>query len=306
MTHRLRCLHAVIITAISIVIVIGFAFHDEKTASNGQTLPVKPDGYLGVYVPSSPTSVAGLTVFSTQSKTSPNIVVYYSGWLEPFQSNFAEKIATRGAIPLVQIDPQDVNLATIAHGKYDTYLTSYAKTVHAFSRPVIVSFGHEMNGNWFSWGNGHETPANFVAAWRHIVTVFRSNGAVNITWLWTINTLAGEPGPAAEPLPWWPGASYVTWVGMDGYFYYPNESFNNLFKKTLTVIHRFTDDPVLITETGISPAAGQTATISRLFAGVRSAGVLGVVYFNANGNQDWRLDNNQTALATFGRAAYKF
>lgn len=27
----------------------------------------------------------------------------------------------------------------------------------------------------------------FVAAWRHIVTIFHGRGADNVTWLWTIN-----------------------------------------------------------------------------------------------------------------------
>ena len=29
----------------------------------------------------------------------------------------------------------------------------------------------------------------FVAAWRHIVTVFRALGARNVTWLWTVNII---------------------------------------------------------------------------------------------------------------------
>ena len=29
--------------------------------------------------------------------------------------------------------------------------------------------------------------ATFVAAWRHIVTLFRAEGADNVTWLWTVN-----------------------------------------------------------------------------------------------------------------------
>ena len=46
-----------------------------------------------------------------------------------------------------------------------------------------------MNGTWYSWGYRHTSPAVFVAAWRHIVTVFRAAGARNVTWLWTINII---------------------------------------------------------------------------------------------------------------------
>ena len=69
-----------------------------------------------------------------------------------------------------------VSLAAIASGRYDAYLRSYAAAVKAFGSQVILSFGHEMNGYWYSWGYRHTSPAAFVAAWRHIVTVFRAVG----------------------------------------------------------------------------------------------------------------------------------
>ena len=46
------------------------------------------------------------------------------------------------------------------------------------NHPVILSFGHETNGNWYSWAYRHASQqAAFVAAWRHIVSVFRTIGA---------------------------------------------------------------------------------------------------------------------------------
>ena len=80
-----------------------------------------------------------------------------------------------------------VSIAAIASGRYDGYLSAYAEAVRAYRHPVILSFGHEMNGTWYSWGYRHTSPAVFVAAWRHIVTLFRALGARNVTWLWTVN-----------------------------------------------------------------------------------------------------------------------
>lgn len=37
--------------------------------------------------------------------------------------------------------------------------------------------GSEMNGNWEAWGYTHASPADYIAAWRHAVTVFRAAGA---------------------------------------------------------------------------------------------------------------------------------
>jgi mannan endo-1,4-beta-mannosidase len=306
MTRLLRRLGSVVVVAGAIAGVVAFGLHAQKVAEPADSLPATPHGYLGVYVPGMPASDAGLTAFGAETGTRPNVAVYYSGWMEPFQVHFAEEVTARGAVPLVQIDPQGISLAAIAHGQYDGYLGTFAETLHNFGHPVIISFGHEMNGDWYSWGKGKTSPADFVAAWRHIVNVFRTWGVFNVTWLWTINSLAGGPGQAFSPKAWWPGASYVDWVGIDGYYYYHGESFRTVFGNTISVIRRFTEDPVFIPETGIAPAAGKASTIPQVLAGALSAGVLGVVYFDANGYMNWSLNGNSQALAAFGKAARGF
>ena len=65
----------------------------------------------------------------------------------------------------------------IASGSYDGYLSAYAEAVRAYRHPVILSFGHEMNGNWYSWGYRNTSPAVFVAAWRHIVQTLPGTGS---------------------------------------------------------------------------------------------------------------------------------
>ena len=140
-----------------------------------------------MYATGVPESYAGVSAFTAATGVRPNVVVYYSGWYEPFKVSFAAAAARHDAVPLVQIDPTDVSLAAIASGHYDSYLRSYAAAVKAFGSRVILSFGHEMNGHWYSWGYQHTSPAVFVAAWRHVVTVFRAVGARHVTWLWTVN-----------------------------------------------------------------------------------------------------------------------
>ena len=138
----------------------------------------------------------------------------------------------------MQINPSGVSLAEIASGQYDSYLITYAEAVRAYRHPVILSFGHEMNGHWYSWGYTHTSPTVFVAAWRHIVTVFREVGAQNVTWLWTVNII--DPGGIPSPAVWWPGNSYVNWVGLDGYYYQPSWTFASLFGPTIAAVRQMT------------------------------------------------------------------
>jgi mannan endo-1,4-beta-mannosidase len=131
--------------------------------------------------------------------------------------------------------------------------------------------------------------------------VFRQQGADDVTWLWTVNIIdpaRGIPSPAA----WWPGDSYVTWVGIDGYYLKPSWTFASLFGPTIKAVRALTLDPILISETGAGPAAGQPGKIADLFTGTRAYGLLGFVWFDAKGTQDWRL-RDPTALAAYRQGA---
>jgi hypothetical protein len=306
---------AVAIGAVAVVIALALVYgvrleehraHVVRPHSSHQstTLPVKPDSYVGVYESGVPDSYTGVARFTSKTGIKPRLVVYYSGWFEPFKTAFATTAARHGAVPLIQINPKGINIAAIASGHYDSYLTSYAEAVRSYHHPVILSFGHEMNGNWYSWGYQHTSPEVFVAAWRHIVTVFRDRGARNVTWLWTANVVHRSRS-IVSPAPWWPGDRYVTWVGLDGYYYKPSWKFAPLFGPTIAAIRQFTHAPMLIAETSAAPTTNQPAKIADLFAGVRLYGLLGFVWFNSVHIVDWRL-SRASAIAAFRRGAVTY
>ena len=274
-----------------------------RPAGGRFALPATPASYLGWYPAGVPGSYAGVSAVSAATGVKPGLVPYYSGWFEPFQASFAAAAARDGAVPIVQMNPDGVRIAAIASGRYDGYLRGYARAVRAYHRPVIVSFGHEMNGGWYSWGYKRTSPAVFVAAWRHIVGVFRVLGAQNVTWLWTVNII-DDPhyGKIPNPARWWPGRQYVTWVGIDGYYYHPSTAFSSLFGPTIAAVRQITGAPILIAETAAVPAAGQPAKIADLFAGVRLYGLLGLVWFDVTHPENWRLSSPE-ALAAFRRGA---
>jgi beta-mannanase len=195
--------------------------------------------------------------------------VYYSSWWEPFQLAFAQAAEVHHALPMVQIEPRGISLAAIAAGQYDAYLRAFAQAVRSFGQPVILSFGHEMNADWYSWGYRHTTSAVFVPAWRHLTKVFAAEKATNVRWLWTVNAVGGPQVAAIKP--WWPGAAYVTWVGVDGHYYQLSAGFSKLFGATLGQIRELTHDPVLVAEAGIAPYVG-IAKITDLFAGAQAHG----------------------------------
>ena len=200
------------------------------------------------------------------------------------------------------MDPTGASVPEIAAGGYDGYLRSYADSVRDFGQPVVIGFGHEMNAPWYSWGYGHLPPPTFVAAWRHIVTLFRGQGADNVTWLWTLQADEPGTGPIAS---WWPGAASTS----------PGSA------STATTTAPPTPSPVssarpllrcgpspasrvLLSETAVGPEAGQPAKIPDLFDGMRQYGTLGLVWFDIAQDdgiyhQDWHIEDSPAAETAF-------
>jgi mannan endo-1,4-beta-mannosidase len=273
---------AVVAAAAIAAVVILYNNSAEPTGPLPVHLPATSNSYLGVFTNGVPNSYSGVTAFANATGTKPDVVMYYSGWFVPFPTSFADTVAKNGAVPLVQMDPQGVSVAGIASAKQDAYLSAYAEAVREYGHPVILSFGHEMNGDWYPWGYKNTSPAVFVAAWRHIVNLFRALGAENVTWLWTVNIINDtQRGKIPRPTEWWPGSSYVNWVGIDGYYLKSSWQFAPLFGPTITAVRALTLDPILIAETGAVPTAGQPEKIANLFAGVRQYGLLGFVWFDS-------------------------
>jgi hypothetical protein len=303
MKSRLVMFAAVALAAMALGAAVGrlLTLAPSRTPAVHATLAPGLASYLGAFEPGAPPSYAPAAGFAKMAGRQPNLLGYYSGWAQPFDLAFAQMIRKRGVVPFVQIDPTDASVAAIAAGTYDEYLRAYAGRVRDFGHAVVIGFGHEMNAPWYSWGYGRTPPGTFVAAWRHIVTLFRDQGAQNVTWLWTLQADEPGTGPIQD---WWPGTRYVTWVGIDGYYYRPGDRFVTVFGKTIDQVRAFTGKPVLLSETAVGPRAGQFAEIQDLFHGMAKYKTLGLVWFDKPQHagvyhQDWRIEDNVQAEISF-------
>jgi mannan endo-1,4-beta-mannosidase len=282
---------------------IFFAGRHHLFAGAPQATPISTNHYyLGVSEANEIASYSPVDKFARNIGRQPNIVLYYAAWNDPFETRLANSAYAHGAIPFVQIDPAPATMASIAAGSHDAYIKSYADAVRSYRHPVIIGFAAEMNGDWDSWGWKHTSPATWVAAWKHFVTVFRQQGASNVTWIWTVSQINNGTGPVQD---WWPGSNYVTWIGIDGYYYRKNDTFATVFGKTIIQLRMFTGKPLLLSETAIGQGAGQVAKIPDLFGGVRENHMLGFVWFDRNQDggvykQDWQL-TSPAAVAVFRR-----
>ncbi len=293
---------------LAVVLVAGFyvLVHRPKTIAPAVTtaLPATPGRYLGVTESDEVGSYKPISTFAASIGRQPNLDLYYSAWGDPFETGLADRARAHGATPFVQIDPDPgTRMSSVTAGRYDKYLRAFATQVRDWRYPVVVGFAPEMNGDWDTWGWRHTQPKTWVAAWRHVVTIFRQAKATNVTWIWTLNAGSKGTGPIED---WWPGASYVNWVGIDGYYFYSASTFATTFTPTISTVRALTSKPILLSETAIGQDAGQARKMPDLFAGMRAARVLGFVWFDKNQDQgiyhqQWRLEGHETALAAFRR-----
>jgi mannan endo-1,4-beta-mannosidase len=235
--------------------------------------------------------------FADSTGVKPSIVEHYIHPFVPLPLAFAGP-----AEPLIQIEPRHAPLTAVAAGRYDGWLSGLARQAKAFGKPLILGWAPEMNGPWYAWGYQRVTPAVYVAAWRHVVTVFRKAGASNVSWLWTVNVVTPGVSAAAD---WWPGSKWAGTVGIDGYIDTKSQSYAGKIAPTVAAVRRFWRGPLILAETSASPQSGQATKIADLFAGASADHLAAVVWFDLAGNKDWRL-TSPAALAAFRAAARRY
>ena len=248
----------------------------------------------------------------------PHYVMFYRDLGRPF-SNFAvDAIHERGATAIVSLElwswhgeHRGSYLPLINAGKYDAFLRQWARDAKADGRRILLRFGFEPNGDWFTWSGD---PKAYVTAWRRAHGIFKTVGAANVEWVWAPNIVSVPDTPDNDMGRYYPGDAYVDWVGIDGYNFGDHhdrwhrwQSFDDVFGEVLA---RFAKShaakPVMIAEFGCAPGKpGQRAQWIR--AAYKSLQhrpqVCAVVWFNYDKRREkepnWRIDVTPQSLEAF-------
>ena len=158
----------------------------------------------------------------------PTLLTVWAGWQEagetrqplvPFSARLADVrqvesvvgptgfVALDWSLTSTTATNGDVTTREVASGSLDEYIRGYAREIAQYGRPVLIRlFGGEFNGSWWYGvsprANPNLTAADFVAAWRHVVDIFRAANANNVSWAWFPKRVSAEPGPLGRPRPW--------------------------------------------------------------------------------------------------------
>jgi hypothetical protein len=180
-------------------------------------------------------TLEGIEAFEKLAGRSPAIIASSSYWgKQCFPAKNVALISRHGATPMVFWSPWDkpyeenkgpdrFSLTAILAGKWDKYIDAWADAAKAFGKPLFVSFGNEMNGDWFPWsgwfyggarGGGNEV---FKRAWRYVVDRVRARGATNILWVFQVNNYPASHYDWNTMKAYYPGPDYVDWLGLSVY-----------------------------------------------------------------------------------------
>jgi hypothetical protein len=155
--------------------------------------------------------------------------------------------AALGAESQAQRQPGYAN-ADIARGSQDAYIARFARSLATFNGVVYLRYAHEMNGFWYPWS---ADPGAYVRAWRRVVRIFRTQGARNVRFVWSVNpNLYETRGVWLHHLRrYWPGSRWVDGVGSTMIDFGGDKDYNVArFAPRLQTLHRVFGKPVFLTE----------------------------------------------------------
>ncbi len=222
-----------------------------SSAPNLHGIPLPPTGYLyqGVY-PGGVTgaeddiTLADLRSFEqTVGKTAAWVYFsdnWYNGREFPLQT--ATWIRAAGSLPFVrlmlrsstaqnQAEPT-FTVQNITDGWFDHDLHVWCAAARDFRTPILVEYGTEVNGSWFSWngvwngggtadGYGDPTqpdgPERFRDAYRRIIQICRAEDARNITWVFHVNADDNPEESWNRFENYYPGDEWMDWIGVSDY-----------------------------------------------------------------------------------------
>jgi cellulose synthase (UDP-forming) len=259
-----------------------------------------------------------LNAFEWEIHAHASIVMWYVDWKhDALTLNQLRQIGARGSTPEITWEPWNAllptyhrqpaySMARIAAGKDDAYVRAFALRLRKYGRPVLLRFAQEMNGGWYPWGTGRptqfNTPAEFVAAWRHLHDVFAAVGATNVRWVWS--PVESHRSTAAL----YPGDRYVDVLGVSGFNGGASlrwggwQSFGRLFDGTLTRLHQLAPTkPIQISETASAERGGDKAEwIRQMFTQLgHRPYVKSLIWFDDAKQTAWPLDSSRAAMSAF-------
>ena len=278
--------------------------------------------YYGYYMPELNSHPENPNVKLIESEN-PSLTMFYQDWSpeSKFNTKFMNDLSDEGVTPIVTWEPfvfgdheHELNQdgapqKLIVSGKYDEFISSWARSAKAYGKPMFLRFAHEMNGNWYPWGNTENSDANdYRDMWIHVHNIFEEEGANNVVWVWSPNN-TDEYGVTEGVLDYYPGSRYVDWVAYSA-FNWGNSNYDKPLWRTFKYMSwdiynelSTLDKPIMVAETSSASKGGDKTRWFYQTLGLdipELPNIKAVVMFNQNvGTADFDLNSDMNPQIVF-------
>jgi hypothetical protein len=222
--------------------------------------------------------VAAVDVFQTKVGRRLDIVHVYHKWDDDFPTQSDKEYVRDGAYLMLSWAGSDTR--STAAGTYDDVIRARADEIKALNAPVFLEWRWEMDRPNLSTVV-HST-ADYIAAWRHIRSLFVAEGVTNVSWVWC-PTAAGFAAGRAQA--YYPGDDQTDWICADAYPGSSSSSLATLMAPVLAFSAAHPARPLMLGEFGVRDKGGdsQAAWLRAAHAWAATVPALkAVVYFDAN------------------------
>ncbi|MGC4091528.1 MAG: glycosyl hydrolase [Polyangiaceae bacterium] len=197
---------------------------EQRLTQSGRAFgPSAGERWFGMYRPELPWDYHRFNDISRELGVRPRIVSFYQAWGEGpehvFKTDAIEAAFAHGLVPLITWEPWLSDFGKRSHeapagsverivkGDYDDYVRAYAVAVTRARKPLFLRPFHEVGNPWYGWSTTYNPPGLVAEAYRHVVRIFREQGAKNAVFVWTPYTPQDDAA--------WPGDDWVDWIGLD-------------------------------------------------------------------------------------------
>lgn len=299
------------------------------TATLGPAATLNPAGRvgLGAYFSETPYDrFAAALAFEELLQHRLQYVLWFQAWGNDdreFLTDLVRLAGEHGWIPVITWEPWERSFAdptapqppysldSIAAGQHDAYIRSWAHAAHSLGVPIVLRFAHEQSTEpgsrlWYPWQGD---PEGYRAAFRHIVALFRQEGADNVQFMWSamwLNSWAAS---------YYPGDDVVDLVGTTVLNHGTGaatewarwRSFAELFDEQYQAALQW-GVPIVITELATAEQGGDKAAwLHECFASleVEYSLVEGVLLLEVTSDREWPAINWSVASSSESLAAFR-
>lgn len=266
--------------------------------------------------------LTGITSKSIDFEGEFGIRGIYLAWEDNLPENISTLVKESESVLMITWEPYLKDnksksiLNDILSGKYDSLIGDFASELKKYNHSVLLRWGHEMNGNWYSW-SGEQNDKNtslYIKSFQHIHDIFQQKGDKNVKFVFSVDAKDVPSITWNRFENYYPGDEYVDIIGIDFYNWGSDatlfagkifgwENPEKILKPPYErIIKNYPHKPIMISEVGSSSSGGDKIKWMKDFfylLKTRFTAIKAFVWFDINKETDWAISHDENIWKTY-------